>query len=60
MNQVNHLVDLKAFDLMLLYMSFADIIRCLSVESGVQVLGDSFDHDGKFWLGACTIKKSQK
>lgn len=57
MNQVNHLVDLKAFDLMLLYMSFADIIRCLSVESGVQVLGDSFDHDGKFWLGACTIKK---
>lgn len=59
MNQVNHLVDLKAFDLMLLYMSFADIIRCLSVESGVQVLGDSFDHDGKFWLGACTIKKAK-
>lgn len=59
MNQVNHLVDLRAFDLMLLYMSFADIIRCLSVESGVQVLGDSFDHDGKFWLGACTIKKAK-
>ncbi len=59
MNQVNHLVDLKAFDLMLLYMSFADIIRCLSVENGVQVLGDSFDHDGKFWLGACTIKKAK-
>lgn len=59
MNQVNHLVDLKAFDLMLLYMSFADIIRCLSVESGVQVLGDSFDHDCKFWLGACTIKKAK-
>lgn len=59
MNQINHLVDLKAFDLMLLYMSFADIIRCLSVESGVQVLGDSFDHDGKFWLGACTIKKAK-
>lgn len=59
MNQVNHLVDLKAFDLMLLYMSFADIIRCLSVESGVQVLSDSFDHDGKFWLGACTIKKAK-
>ena len=59
MNQVNHLVDLKAFDLMLLYMSFADIIRCLSVESGVQVLGDSFDHDGKFWLGACNIKKAK-
>lgn len=59
MNQVNHLVDLKAFDLMLLYMSFANIIRCLSVESGVQVLGDSFDHDGKFWLGACTIKKAK-
>ena len=59
MNQVNHLVDLKAFDLMLLYMSFADIIRCLSVESGVQVLGDSFDHDGKFWLGTCTIKKAK-
>lgn len=59
MNQVNHLVDLKAFDLMLLYMSFADIIRCLSVGSGVQVLGDSFDHDGKFWLGACTIKKAK-
>lgn len=59
MNQVNHLVDLMAFDLMLLYMSFADIIRCLSVESGVQVLGDSFDHDGKFWLGACTIKKAK-
>lgn len=59
MNQVNHLVDLKAFDLMLLYMSFADIIRCLSVESGVQVLGDSFDHDGKFWLGACTKKKAK-
>ena len=59
MNQVNHLVDLKAFDLMLLYISFADIIRCLSVESGVQVLGDSFDHDGKFWLGACTIKKAK-
>ena len=59
MNQVNHLVGLKAFDLMLLYMSFADIIRCLSVESGVQVLGDSFDHDGKFWLGACTIKKAK-
>ena len=59
MNQVNHLVDLKAFDLMLLYMSFADIIRCLSVESSVQVLSDSFDHDGKFWLGACTIKKAK-
>lgn len=59
MNQVNYLVDLKAFDLMLLYMSFADIIRCLSVESGVQVLSDSFDHDGKFWLGACTIKKAK-
>lgn len=59
MNQINHLVDLKAFELMLLYMSFADIIRCLSVESGVQVLGDSFDHDGKFWLGACTIKKAK-
>ncbi|WP_293809172.1 hypothetical protein [uncultured Phascolarctobacterium sp.] len=59
MNQVNHLVDLKAFDLMLLYMSFADIIRCLSVESSVQVLSDSFDHDGKFWLGVCTIKKAK-
>lgn len=59
MNQVNHLVDLKAFALMLLYMSFADIIRCLSVENSVQVLGDSFDHDGKFWLGACTIKKGK-
>ena len=59
MNHINHLVDLKAFALMLLYMSFADIIRCLSVENSVQVLGDSFDHDGKFWLGACTIKKGK-
>lgn len=59
MNQINNLVDIKAFALMLLYMSFADIIRCLSVENSVQVLGDSFDHDGKFWLGACTIKKGK-
>ncbi|WP_304095970.1 hypothetical protein [Phascolarctobacterium succinatutens] len=58
-NVVDHLVDIKAFDLMLLYMSFADIIRCLSVENDVQVLSDSFDHDGKFWLGACTIKKGK-
>ena len=59
MNHINHLVDLKAFALMLLYMSFADIIRFLSAENNVQVLGDSFDHDGKFWLGACTIKKGK-
>ena len=58
-NVVDHLVDIKAFDMMLLYMSFADIIRCLSVENDVQVLSDSFDHDGKFWLGACTIKKAK-
>lgn len=59
MNHINHLVDLKAFALMLLYMSFADIIRFLSAENNVQVLGDSFDHDGKFWLGAFTIKKGK-
>ena len=56
---VDHLVERKAFDLMLLYVSFADIIKYLSVENNVQVLGDSFDHDGKFWLGACTIKKGK-
>lgn len=57
--EVDHLVERKAFDLMLLYVSFADIIRCLSAENNVQVLGDSFDHDGKFWLGAFTIKKGK-
>lgn len=57
--EVDHLVERKAFDLMLLYVSFADIIRFLSAENNVQVLGDSFDHDGKFWLGACTIKKGK-
>ena len=56
---VDNLVERKAFELMLLYVSFADIIRCLAVENNVQVLGDSFDHDGKFWLGACTIKKGK-
>lgn len=56
---VDHLVERKAFDLMLLYVSFADIIKYLSAENNVQVLGDSFDHDGKFWLGACTIKKAK-
>lgn len=57
--EVDHLVERKAFDLMLLYVSFADIIRLLSAENNVQVLGDSFDHDGKFWLGAFTIKKGK-
>lgn len=57
--EVDHLVERKAFDLMLLYVSFADIIRLLSAGNNVQVLGDSFDHDGKFWLGAFTIKKGK-
>lgn len=55
--EVDHLVERKAFDLMLLYVSFADIIRCLSVEQYMQVTYDYFDRNGKFWLARGCIAK---
>lgn len=54
---VDHLVERKAFDLMLLYVSFADIIRCLSVEQYMQVTYDYFDRNGKFWFARGCIEK---
>lgn len=54
---VDHLVESKAFELMLLCVSFADIIRCLSVEHYMQVTYDYFDRNGKFWLARGCIAK---
>ena len=56
-NVVDHLVESKAFELMLLCVSFADIIRCLSVEQYMQVTYDYFDRNGKFWLARGCIAK---
>lgn len=56
-NVVDHLVESKAFELMLLCVSFADIIRCLSVEHYMQVTYDYFDRNGKFWLARGCIAK---
>ena len=56
-NVVDHLVESKAFELMLLCVSFADIIRCLSVEQYMQVTYDYFDWNGKFWLARGCIAK---
>ena len=56
-NVVDHLVESKAFELMLLCVSFADINRCLSVEQYMQVTYDYFDRNGKFWLARGCIAK---
>lgn len=56
-NVVDHLVESKAFELMLLCVSFADIIRCFSVEQYMQVTYDYFDRNGKFWLARGCIAK---
>lgn len=56
-NIIDHLVERKAFDLMLLYISIADVIRCLSWGPYVEVTYDYFDLEGKFSFEDSSIKK---